>query len=34
VALVARYFLGEQLSRRQVVGFVLMAVAVGLVVYR
>ena len=34
VALVARYFLGEQLSRRQVLGFVLMTVAVGLVVYR
>jgi len=34
VALVARYFLGEHLSRLQVSGFVLMTVAVGLVVYR
>ncbi len=34
VAIVARYFLGEHLSRRQVAGFVLMAVAVSLVVYR
>ena len=33
VALVARYFLGEHLSRRQVFGFVLMAAAVTLVVY-
>ena len=34
VALVARYFLGEHLSRKQVLGFVLMAVAVALVVYK
>lgn len=34
VALVARYFLGEHLSRRQVAGFVMMTVAVGLVVYK
>ena len=33
VALVARYFLGEHLSRRQILGFVLMAFAVALVVY-
>ena len=33
VALVARFFLGEHLSRKQVLGFVLMAVAVTLVVY-
>ena len=33
VALVARFFLGEHLSRRQIFGFVLMAVAVTLVVY-
>ena len=33
VALVARFFLGEHLSRRQVFGFVLMAVAVAIVVY-
>ncbi len=34
VALVARFFLGEHLSRKQVFGFVLMAVGVGLVVYK
>ena len=33
VALVARFFLGEHLSRRQIFGFVLMAVAVTMVVY-
>lgn len=33
VAVVSRYFLKEKMSRRQVLGFVLMAVAVGLVVY-
>ena len=33
VAIVARYFLGEHLSRRQLAGFALMTVAVGLVVY-
>ncbi len=33
VALVARYFLHEHLTRRQIVGFVLMAVAVTMVVY-
>ncbi|MCO4774181.1 MAG: DMT family protein [Deltaproteobacteria bacterium] len=34
VALVARYFLGEKLSRRQILGFVLMTLGVVLVVYR
>jgi len=34
VALVSRYFLNEHLSRRQILGFVLMALAVTLVVYR
>lgn len=33
VALVARYFLGEVLNRRQIAGFVLMAIAVFLVLY-
>jgi uncharacterized protein (DUF486 family) len=33
VALVARYFLGEVLNRRQIVGFAIMAVAVFLVLY-
>lgn len=33
VALVARFFLHEHLSRRQVFGFLLMVVAVTLVVY-
>ena len=33
VALVSRYVLGEPISRRQLLGFVLMAVAVVLVVY-
>ena len=32
VAIVARYFLGEKLGWRQVIGFVLMAIAVGLIV--
>jgi uncharacterized protein (DUF486 family) len=34
VALVSRLFLGEHLSRRQIVGFCLMAVAIVLVVGR
>ena len=34
VALVSRFFLGEHLSRRQILGFVLMTVAVALVVWR
>ncbi|MDC3379090.1 DMT family protein [Planctomycetota bacterium] len=34
VALVSRYFLGERIKRRQVMGFVLMAVAIVLVVYK
>ncbi len=34
VALVARFFLGEHLSRRQLAGFAMMTVAVGLVVYK
>ena len=33
VALVSRYVLRERMSRRQVLGFFLMALAVGLVVY-
>lgn len=34
VALVSRFVLGEQLTRRQVAGFTVMILAIGLIMYR